>query len=198
MQNGPVGESIAFLIGNYMTTLFVVGLIVAAVKILRFHDSRTGAVVSGILIETLLLYGVGISLVVNSVMHSVFGDYAAKTIGWEQSPFQLELAFMSLGMGVAAILIHGRWAPFQSKAALLIGFAIFGFGAAGGHVYQMIANQDFAANNTGLLLVNDVLLNTVAIGLVIWHALALRGARRQGDLAGLSSIERAGAPVVLG
>lgn len=190
MQNGPIGESLAFLIGNYMTTLFVVGLIVAAVKILRLRRPRTSVIVSGIFIETLLLYGVGVSLVVNFVMHSVFGDYAAKTIGWAQSPFQLELAFMSLGVGVTAILVHGRWAPFQSKAAVLIGFAIFGFGAAGGHVYQMIANHDFAANNTGLLLVNDFLINIVAVGFIIWHAIALRETRRHGDLSDLSSIEK--------
>lgn len=191
MNTGPIEETIAFLIGNYMTTLFVLGLIVAAVKVLRFRGTRTGAAVSGILIETMLLYGVGISLVVNFVMHSFFGDYAAKTIGWAQSPFQLELAFMSLGVGITAILLHGRWAPFQSKAAVLLGFAIFGFGAAGGHVYQMIANDDFAANNTGLLLANDFVVNIVAVALVIWHAIALRGGRGLQESTSLAPIESA-------
>jgi hypothetical protein len=136
-----------------------------------------------------------VGLIVNFVMHSVFGDYAAKTIGWAQSPFQLELAFASLGLGIAAVMVHGRRSPFLSKAALLIAFAVFGFGAAGGHVYQMIANHDFAANNAGLLLVNDFLVNTVAVVLIVWHAIATRRSRR--DAVAPSTSSAPAMPVVL-
>jgi hypothetical protein len=45
----------------------------------------------------------------------------AAIIGWAQSPFQLELAFASLGLGVAAILVHGQRPDLT--------------GAAGGHLY---------------------------------------------------------------
>jgi hypothetical protein len=82
--NGPIAETIAFLIGNYMTTLFVVGLIVAAVRILRLRGERSPIGVSGMLLNAFVFWAIGCAQVVNFIMHSVFGDFAAKTIGWAQ------------------------------------------------------------------------------------------------------------------
>ena len=52
---GPIAATIAFLIGNYMSTLFVVGLIVAAVRILRRRDNRSPVAVSGAFLNTFVL-----------------------------------------------------------------------------------------------------------------------------------------------
>jgi len=68
-----------------MTTLFVVGLIVAAVRIPRMRGDRTPVAVSGTLLNTFVFWAIGCAQVVNFVMHSVFGDFAAKTIGWAHS-----------------------------------------------------------------------------------------------------------------
>ena len=38
----------------------------------------------------------------------------------------------------------------------------------------MIAQHDYAANNTGLLLIMDVIMSTLGIVFVIWHAIARR------------------------
>jgi hypothetical protein len=54
---------------------------------------------------------------------------------------------------------------------------VFAFGAAGGHIYQMFANHDYSANNTGLLLVMDIVIAVVGIALVVWNAVA----RREGN-----------------
>jgi hypothetical protein len=169
-----IAHLIAALIGNYMTTLFVVGLIVALVKVLRNRHSRTAGFVTGTFLNSFVFWAVGIAQIVNFVMHSIFGDYAAKTIGWAQSPFQLELAFSSLGVGVMAIILARRNAPFVGKLAIVIATVIFGLGAAGGHVFQMIANHDYAANNTGLLLVSDIAINLIGLALVIGHAATRR------------------------
>jgi len=48
------------------------------------------------------------------------------------------------------------------------------FCAAGGHIYQMIVNHDYAANNVGLLLFSDIAINSVGLILVIWHAIACK------------------------
>ena len=172
--SGPITETIAFLIGNYMTTLFVVGLIVAAVRILRLRGERSPIGVSGILLNTFVFWAIGCAQVVNFIMHSAFGDYAAKTIGWAQSPFQLELALSSLGFGVMAFLLYSERSAFRGKVALVIATVIFGWGAALGHIYQMVANHDYAVNNTGLLLYSDIAINAVGLAFVLWHAWALR------------------------
>jgi hypothetical protein len=173
---GPIAATIAFLIGNYMTTLFVVGLIVAAVRILRMRDNRSPVAVSGTFLNTFVFWAIGCAQVVNFVMHSVFGDYAAKTIGWAQSPFQMELALSSLGVGVMAFMLYSERSAFRGKVALVIATVIFGWGDALGHVYQMVANHDYAVNNTGLLLFSDIAINAVGLAFVLWHAGALRRA----------------------
>src|SRR6201996_7427127 len=129
-----ISHIIAAIIGNYLTSAFVLGLIVAVIQVWRLREPRTAADVSGIFLSTFLLYGIGIAEIINFVMHSFFGDYAAKTIGWAQSPFQLELAFASLGLGVAAIIVHGRHAGLRGKLAVVLIATISGYGAAGGHI----------------------------------------------------------------
>src|ERR1700753_2423468 len=169
-----ISHIIAAIIGNYLTSAFVLGLIVAVIQVWRLREPRTAADVSGIFLSTFLLYGIGIAQILNFVMHSFFGDYAAKTIGWAQSPFQLELAFYSLGVGIAAIIVHGERADLRGKVAIVAGFAIFALGAAGGHVYQIIAHHDHAANNTGLLLISDFAIPVIGIAFVVWNAMARR------------------------
>jgi hypothetical protein len=176
-----IAHVIAAVIGNYPTSLFVLGLIIAGVRVLRLRRPHTAAGVSGIVLSSYLLYAVGIGQIVNFVMHSFFGDYAARTIGWAQSPFQLEVAFFSLGLGVAAILVHGRRPDLTGKLAIVLISAVFGYGAAGGHVYQTIAHHDHAANNTGLLLVMDLVIPAAGIAFVAWNAIARRADAGRGD-----------------
>jgi hypothetical protein len=184
-----ISHVIAAIVGNYLTSVFVLGLIVAGFQAGRLRRPRTAAAVSGIFLSTYLLYAVGIGQILNFVMHSFFGAYAAKTIGWAQSPFQLELAFCSLGLGVAAILLHGRNRELISQLAIVAMFAIFGYGAAGGHIFQTVAHHDHAVNNGGLLLVMDFVIPTVGLLFVSWTAIARR---RAAGAAGSAIIEAAG------
>jgi hypothetical protein len=169
-----IAAALAALIGNYMTTCFIIGLVIAAVLTIRHRASATTATISGWFVNAYVLWAIGIAQLTNFVMHSVFGDYAAKTIGWAQSPFQLELAFSSLGVGVMAIILQGHGTQLRAKIALIVATVIFGFGAAGGHIYQMIGHHDYAANNTGLLLTMDLLIPITGLALTVWHTMALR------------------------
>jgi len=162
------------VIGNYLISCFMLGLIVAGIKVLRRNGHRSPAEVSGIFVNEFIFYALGVAFTINFVMHSVFGDYAAKTIGWAQSPFQLELAFSSLGFALVCFLVYSRKAQFRAKVGVVVAAVIFGFGAAGGHIYQTIANADYAVNNTGLLLIGDIVINLVGLVFVIWHAIARR------------------------
>lgn len=104
------------VIGNYMISCFVVGLIVASIQTARWKGERSPALVSGLFLNAYLLYGLGVGLAINAIMHSVFGDFAAEQIGWAQSPFQLELALASAGLAVIAFIVHGRRNPLRSKS----------------------------------------------------------------------------------
>ena len=100
-----------------------------------------------------------------------------------QSPFQLELALSSLGIGVMGFLLYSNKNAFRAKVALVIAVVIFGWGAALGHVYQSVVNHDYAVNNTGLLLFSDVAINAAGLVFVLWHAWSLRRARTADDAA---------------
>ncbi len=169
-----IAEVIAALIGNYMTTCLVIGLVVGVIQAARSQRPRTPAMVSGLLLNAYLLWAIGISQTINFVMHSVFGDFAAETIGWAQSPFQLELALASLGFGVMGIMLHGRRTQFRAKVAIVVAQLITGLGNAGGHIYELVVNDNHAVNNTGLLLATDIVLPIVGLALVLWHAASRR------------------------
>jgi len=50
---------------------------------------------------------------INFVFHVLFGDIAAKFIGWENSPFQAEVGFASLRVGIARIIAFRASLPFR-------------------------------------------------------------------------------------
>jgi hypothetical protein len=87
------------------------------------------------------------------------GDIAAKFIGWENSPFQAEVGFASLGIGIAGVIAFKASLPF--RFAMLIPPAVFSLGAAGGHIYQMIAAHNFSPSNVGLVLPTDILIPVI-------------------------------------
>jgi hypothetical protein len=106
-----------------------------------------------------MLFPIGISNLINVVFHAFFGDMAAKFIGRENSPFQAEVGFASLGIGIARVIAFKASLPF--RFATLIPPAVFSLGAAGGHVYQMIAAHNFSPGNVGLVLPSDILIPVV-------------------------------------
>src|SRR5258708_16808353 len=83
-------------------------------------------------------------------------NIAAKFIGWENSPFQAEVGFASLGVGIAGVLAYKASLPF--RVATFIPSSAFSWGAAGGHIYQMIAAHNFSPGNVGLVLATDILM----------------------------------------
>jgi hypothetical protein len=112
-----------------------------------------------------MLFPVGISNLINFVFHVFFGDTAAKFIGWENSPFQAEVGFASLGVGIAGVLACKASLPF--RVATFIPPASFSLGAAGGHIYQMIAAHNFSPGNVGLVLPSDILIPVIGF-LFLW------------------------------
>jgi hypothetical protein len=92
-------------------------------------------------------------------LHVFFGKLAAGFIGWEDSPFQLEVGFASLGFALVGLLAFRR--SFDLRLAAIVGPASFLWGAAGGHVYQMITAHNFAPGNAGVIFYSDILVPIV-------------------------------------
>lgn len=176
-----IGTIVEVVLSNFTVTALVLGLVTALVGMWRIRH-RTGrltaADVWSRLLDHFLLWSVGIAYVYNFVMHSVFGDFTAEIIGWSQSPFQLEVAFASLGFALVGFLAFPRRQGAMVKLAALIGPAVFLWGAAGGHIFQIVTAGNTAAGNAGSILYTDVLLPVIGFVLFVGAVRADASARR--------------------
>jgi hypothetical protein len=75
------------------------------------------------------------------------------------------VGFASLGIGIAAVIAFKASLPF--RFATLIPPAVFSLGAAGGHIYQMIAPHNFSPGNVGLVLPSDILIPVIGF-ILLW------------------------------
>ena len=117
---------------------------------------RTPALALEALFSYFLLFSIAFANLYNFVVHVFFGKMAAAFIGWEDSPFQLEVGFASLGFAALGLLAFKG--SFDLRLAAIVGPACFLWGAAGGHVYQMITTHNFAPGNAGVIFYSDVLV----------------------------------------
>lgn len=163
-------------LSNPTLSLLILGLITAGITIAVSRRRRTAAGISSTLLNHFLIFSVGVSYLYNFVVHSVFGDATARMIGWAQSPFQLEVAFASLGFAAVGFLAAGKARGLTVKLAALLGPAVFLWGAAAGHLYQIAATGNLAAGNAGVVLYTDILLPVIGLGLLAWHVVARRRA----------------------
>jgi hypothetical protein len=158
-------DAIAFVLGNFTLTCFVMGLVASAIALWRGRTKQGRAAIVEALFSYFLLFSIGFANFYNFVLHVFFGETAARFIGWEDSPFQLEVGFASLGFAVLGFLAFKG--SFDLRLAAVIGPACFLWGAAGGHVYQMIQAHNFAPGNAGIIFYSDILIPVVGL-LFLW------------------------------
>ena len=148
-----------FFIANYFFSFLIIGLAAGVISLINKPKPLRANVVAEALFSYYLLFTIGVNNLVNFVFHVFVGDLAAKFIGWENSPFQAEVGFASLGVGIAGVLAFKASLPF--RFATLIPPWCFSLGAAGGHIYQMIVAHNFSPGNVGLVLPIDILMPIV-------------------------------------
>lgn len=157
-------DVIRFLLANFTLTFLLIGLIASAISLLRERKPLTAPVVVEALLFYFLMFSIGVSYLYNAVMHTVFSEMSARFIGWADSPFQLEVGFASLGFAVVGFL--ACWRSFDMRLAAIVGPAFFLWGAAGGHIYQMITAHNFAPGNAGVIFWSDVFLPVIGFTLL--------------------------------
>ena len=149
-------QIITFALSNFPLTFTLGGLLVAGLEILRAPRPRPPGSSAEALLRWFLFFGIGVSFLYNFVCHVFFGDMAAKFIGWQQSPFQAEVGWASLGYSVLGFM------SFRPNRALRVGtiaaLACFMWGAATGHLYQMVTAHNFSPGNAGIMFWCDIFL----------------------------------------
>ena len=158
-------DLIRFVLSNFTLTFLVVGLIASGGALMRAPKPLTAPVVVEALFAYFLLFSIGFSFLYNFVMHTFFGEMSARFIGWDDSPFQAEVGFASLGFAVVGFLAFRR--SFDLRLAAVVGPALFLLGAAGGHLHQMIVAGNFAPGNAGVIFYTDILIPIIGF-VLLW------------------------------
>jgi hypothetical protein len=151
-----VRQVITFLLSNFTLTFFGLGLLAALIALLRQPGSRDRASIAEALLSWFLFFALGVTFLYNFVMHVFFSEMAASFIGWQTSPFQKEVGFASLGFAVVGF--QAFKGSFGARLAALVGPACFLWGAAAGHVVQMVEAHNYAPGNAGIIFYTDILI----------------------------------------
>jgi len=155
---------ITFILANFTLTFLVIGLLCALVSLMKKPKPLERKVIIEALFSYYLLFSIGVGYIYNFICHVFFQEMAAAFIGWANSPFQLEVGFASLGFGVVGLIAFRARLGF--RAAAVIGPSLFCWGAAGGHIYQMITMHNFAPGNAGIMFWSDIMLPIIGFTLL--------------------------------
>jgi hypothetical protein len=162
-----MAELIRFALSNFTLTLLIVGVIAAGIDLMRRPRPWSRPEIIEALLAYFLLFSVGVSFFYNFVMHVFFGEMAARFIGWADSPFQAEVGYASLGFSILGFLAFRG--SNDMRFAAVLGPAAFLWGAAAGHIHQIMTTGNLAAGNAGPILYTDILLPVIGLVLV-WLA----------------------------
>lgn len=146
--------------------LFVIAIVGAAIHLGVSKKKRTIGRITSVLLTWLFALPVGLWGVFASYAHTFLADEVARSIGWEPgSPFQFEVAMANLAYGLTGLLAVRASQSFRWAVSLYL--AIFYWGAAYGHIRDIIVNQNYAPNNSGFLLFMDIFLPAALI-VLLW------------------------------
>ena len=159
-----MAELIAFAMGNFTLTFLVLGLIAALIAVARKPDGFTRANIAEELLAYFILFSIGFSFFYNFVFHVFFGELAASYIGWADSPFQVEVGYASLGFAAVGLLAFKGGCCV--RLAAILGPAMFQWGAAVGHINQIMTTGNMAQGNAGIMLYSDILLPVIGFALL--------------------------------
>ena len=155
---------IKFVLANFTVTFLVLGFLAALIAVALKGGGFTFANIVEELLAYFILFSIAISFFYNFVFHVFFGELAAGYIGWADSPFQAEVGYASLGYAAVGLLaFKGNCCV---RFAAILGPALFLWGAAVGHIHQIIAAGNYAPGNAGVMLYTDIFLPVIGFGLL--------------------------------
>jgi hypothetical protein len=153
---------IRFVLFNFTLTCLVLGLLTGALCLWR--RPRLAADVVEEIFAWFVFFSIGVSFFCNFVVHAFFGGETARYIGWEDSPFQTELGWASLGFSaIGFIAFRGG---LRVRAAAVVGTSCFSLGAAGVHVAEMVRADNFAPGNAGVVFYTDIIIPALGFALL--------------------------------
>lgn len=138
------------------------------VHLMRHRQERTGVGISEALTAWFLLSFVGLTGIWAFMGHAFMADEVADSIGFPAgNPFQFEVAASNLAFGVLGLLCLRFRGLFWW--ATVTGYSVFMWGAAYGHIHEMVVNDNHAAGNSGFALYADIIMPLILFALLLAH-----------------------------
>ena len=117
------------------------------------------------LLRFIFIFPLGIQGLWAFVGHVFFPEQAAAAIGWEPSPFQFEVGYANLGLGLASL--YAAYTGFYARVAVAIAASCFLVGAGIGHVQDIVTYGNLTPGNAGPILVTDFLTPMAVLALLL-------------------------------
>lgn len=155
-----MNQLIYLFVSNFPLIMTMLALLFASCHLCNKTNNEKSSTILGYL----FLFALGLPGLWGFVMHAFFPAIAAKYIGWKTSPFQLEVAVANLGMGVVGLFGFNATKAYRKAGAIFA--TCFLWGAAYGHIVQMLQVGNFAPGNAGTIFYNDIILPLLIIVLL--------------------------------
>jgi hypothetical protein len=161
---------------DFAYVIFIITILVALLVILisklTSKPLNRERIVEIFLISFLVIF-VGFGSIWAFIGHFFLSAQVATNIGWAPgSPFQSEVAFANLALGVLGLLSY--WIRDNFWTATVISSSIFLLGAAYGHIVNMIQYSNYAPGNAGSVLYMDIISPIILIVLIIVYKSIMR------------------------
>ena len=155
---------IGFLLSDVPLWTLILAIVLAFIHT-RFKQPRLPKISQiNIYLNYLFFLAVGLVGIWGFIMHCGFPNQAASFIGWHNSPFQWEVGIANLAMGLCGIWAARASVDFQKATTLFL--TVFLWGAAVGHIKQMIAMHNFNPGNAGAIFWVDIITPIILVILV--------------------------------
>lgn len=151
----------------------ILPLLLATIHLLLDPHARTPARRIELFVIYLLSVSVGAAGLGGAFGHWFLADLVATSIGWPTgSPFQAEMGFANLALGVLGIMAAGQRGGF--RLATVVAVSIIGAGATLVHLQDIAMHGNLAPGNTIQNISN--LLDPVLLIALLWRASQLNDA----------------------
>jgi hypothetical protein len=118
------------------------------------------------LVLNAITYLIGWAGIGAGIAHIFFGKSISRSIGFGSSPFELEVGFANLAMGVVAILAANHGSDYWW--AIILVSAIYRLGCGVGHVISIVRDRNLAVNNTAILFIDFVVPAFLIVAYSLW------------------------------
>ena len=149
-----ITNTITFFLENTSIIAFGLAILLGTIGYIRRTKNKEIHVWEPLEFWLLFLF-VGLLGVYTFAFHCFWPDFAAKGIGWANSPFQWEVGIANAAFGVLGLLSLKATKPF--RLATVIAVSVWLWGDAFGHIYQMVIAGNFAPGNAGPWFWTDVI-----------------------------------------